>query len=280
MRRSWLTGVSCLTLVLVTSIATAQQSGRRASDSSDRRRIAVVTAEQVLDGDGAVCDATLVPGLRGQLPTVIASVDYSGRRFCNTIVRVLAGTPPSVLQRLPAFNVEDVSSIVRDIDGDTYPELVIPHAWSDYEGANSCQAAMLVVYECSDDTCTDASTRFGSFYSDRLQELDERLQLNENVASIESAHRSERPCLLMERDKIVRMVGTDPHAGLSLAEQWAGSSDQYLRKKAVAVFADIADEAGQKGLEKLSKDADRGVADLARTALQRIRSFKVVLSPL
>ena len=134
---------------------------------------------------------------------------------------------------------------------------------------------MFVVYQCSDDACTDASTRFGSFYLDRVQELNERLQqLNEKVASIENASRSQRPCLLMERDKILRMIGTDRHAGLSVAEQWTRSADPYLRKKAAAVFADIGDEAAQRGLEALSKDVDRGVADMALTTLKQIRAAK------
>ena len=43
----------------------------------------------------------------------------------------------------------------------------------------------------------------------------------------------------MERDKILRMLGRDPTAGLQRAREWAASSDPDLIDDASIVFRDI-----------------------------------------
>jgi hypothetical protein len=43
----------------------------------------------------------------------------------------------------------------------------------------------------------------------------------------------------MERDKILRMLGRDPTAGLQQAREWAASSDPDLIDDASIVFRDI-----------------------------------------
>jgi hypothetical protein len=69
----------------------------------------------------------------------------------------------------------------------------------------------------------------------------------------------------MERDKLLRLLGMG-RAGFEQAEGWMKSADVSLRRKAVAVFADINDvEAGQR-LEVLSRDPDTSVAGEARRA--------------
>jgi hypothetical protein len=43
----------------------------------------------------------------------------------------------------------------------------------------------------------------------------------------------------MERDKILRVLGRDPAAGLRQAYQWMNSDDPQVLQCAIATFADI-----------------------------------------
>lgn len=45
--------------------------------------------------------------------------------------------------------------------------------------------------------------------------------------------------LTMERDKILRMIGRDPDAGLQQAREWMKSPDAALVEDAITVFRDI-----------------------------------------
>ncbi len=44
------------------------------------------------------------------------------------------------------------------------------------------------------------------------------------------------------RDKIIRFIGQDNHAGFERAKEWAKSPYTYLRQNAIVVFGDIKDD--------------------------------------
>jgi hypothetical protein len=55
----------------------------------------------------------------------------------------------------------------------------------------------------------------------------------------------------MERDRIRRMLGGPPEAGLDTAEQWASSRDALLQNHAAAVFVDIGTPRAKADLAKM-----------------------------
>jgi len=111
------------------------------------------------------------------------------------------------------------------------------------------------VYRLRDGKYVEASRDFPSFYEKQvLPQLDKAIiQARHNVAAprpagissgdpwVEYKIRQERylAALIMARDKILRIIGRDPSAGLAQAREWMASSDPVLVDDAKAVFEDI-----------------------------------------
>src|SRR3954447_12430688 len=113
-----------------------------------RGGVTVCSAAEVdLDGDG-----------RREL---VASVDYSGRRFCNTLAVVEKGSSP-VPQVTHTWEMDDVrDSIMQDADGSLV--LVVPTALTDYEGAE-CIAVWQRLFRLQHSMLVDVSTSYPDFY--------------------------------------------------------------------------------------------------------------------
>jgi hypothetical protein len=109
------------------------------------------------------------------------------------------------------------------------------------------------VYRLRDGKYVEASRDFPNFYEKQvLPQLDKAIaKARHDVAAPrptpaydphgEEAHRPERylAALIMARDKILRVIGRDPSAGLAQAREWMASSDPVLVDDAKAVFEDI-----------------------------------------
>ena len=90
--------------------------------------------DQVVIG-GSVCDVGLLPASKRRKETIVAVIDFSGRLFCNTLVRVSWVQPPLLLQEISGWWIGSLTpaavQIIQDIDGDNEPDLVVPTAISD-----------------------------------------------------------------------------------------------------------------------------------------------------
>ena len=216
--------------------------GQLSSEEYDELRAVV---ESVLIA-GSVCDVGLLPASPNRPDTIVAVVDFSGRLFCNTIVRVSRTDPPSILQDISGWWVASLDSggleIIQDVDRDGEAELVVPTAMSDYEGDRVCVATLPYVYRCDADECVDVSRESTEFYRGWQSVVES--QLSDAESSSEEGKRGIIPCIVMARDKVERLVGTNPGAGFDTAERWMGSADPLLQRKAVWVFADIVAETG------------------------------------
>jgi hypothetical protein len=251
-------------LILASPLLHAQAQSQR--PAAPQQGSAQAVAERALDGDGRVCDAVFLQSPPGRSGAVLASVDLSGR-FCNEIVLIQAGDPPSIRQQIPAWGVDSLSSVLRDVDRNGDVELVVPRLLSDYEGAAACMATTPVVYKCSDVACTDVSDQYGGVYAGELESRRRRLAAVENKGPDEDAR--EIPCLVMAIDKLQRVLGMNPHAGFEVAEEWMRSADPLVRRRAASVFSDIDDAPSRQRLEVLANDADPRVASAARVFLAR-----------
>jgi hypothetical protein len=250
-----------LAMVIGAAEGVAQQSEPRLA------RLKAI-AEQAVSGKGSsVCDARELPGNTGRPPMIVASLDTSGRHFCNEIVLIRNGVPPTVVQDIEAWWADDLSTVVRDLRGTGDFELVVPQAISTYQGARACIATFPVVYTCSASACVDSRSQFVDFYTQTLSELQQELATLVKKGPDQDTRRA--PCATMEADKVRRLLGIDARAGFETARQWMKSSDPSLREHAVAVFADINDAASRERLKTLAADPDPGVAVTARNYLRR-----------
>ena len=189
----------------------------------------------------SICDVGLLPASPRRPATIVAVVDYSGRLFCNYVVRVADSDPPLLLQELTGWWVASLDSpdgpVVRDVNGDGEADLVVPGAVSDYESDRRCVATVPFVYRCGPERCVDASGAAPAFYASFRQRLAARAR--ELEASSDAAGRDELSCLALAAAKAERLQGGNPRAGLGLAEQWMDDADPARRRKAVWILADI-----------------------------------------
>lgn len=196
---------------------------------------------KVKEGGGSVCSATVVDLSGRRSYSILASIDWSGRGFCNE-VRVFDKGPDGIVnQQFEAWNASDVRKLIVDLGAPGEKQLAIPRGYSQYSGAR-CQATWTVIYRERDGKMADDSASFGAFYQDRLRTLQDRLDHGE----------AEPECIQMEVDKIKRFLGISPTAGFGLAQEWIQSGDASLRTKAIVVFGDIGDEPSRQELRKLS----------------------------
>ena len=207
--------------------------------------------DQVVIG-GSVCDVGLLPASKRRKETIVAVIDFSGRLFCNTLVRVSWVQPPLLLQEISGWWIGSLTpaavQIIQDIDGDNEPDLVVPTAISYYEGTRACTATLPFVYSCSAERCIDVSDQSPEFYRTWQDSLISELLKSE--ASSSGAQRDNIPCLVMAIDKSQRLVGMNPKAGLSTAKQWARSTDLFLQRKAVWILSDIYVATGDSSVLK------------------------------
>ena len=207
--------------------------------------------DQVVIG-GSVCDVGLLPASKRRKETIVAVIDFSGRLFCNTLVRVSWVQPPLLLQEISGWWIGSLTpaavQIIQDIDGDNEPDLVVPTAISYYEGTRACTATLPFVYSCSAERCSDVSDQSPEFYRTWQDSLISELLKSE--ASSSGAQRDNIPCLVMAIDKSQRLVGMNPKAGLSTAKQWARSTDLFLQRKAVWILSDIYVATGDSSVLK------------------------------
>lgn len=201
---------------------------------------------------------------------LVASVDYSGRRFCNTIFVVTRTPGRFKVHRLAIRTlVEDVESVIVSLTGEGRRHLVIPELLSGYAGGDHCMATWPVIYTWDGTRFARHRRAFLSFYAQYLQRLDGRIaRLTQSGADLDIT----LSCLYMEHDKILRALGTDPKAGFERSLLWIRSETQALRRKAIDVFTDIADDQSIAELRRVEHDRDPIVAEEAKNALASIAS--------
>ena len=209
--------------------------------------------------EASVCSATFADLAGDGSYQLIASIDQSGRMFCNQVVvfrKTHTGFKSAMLE---TWWLDDVSKYVEDLRGDGRKELLVPQSLTFYAGAK-CMAAWTRVFRIIDGSLSDVSSEFPNFYSGRLNELRHNLRKDSE----------DSVCLEIEADKIKRVMGTVPDAGLAQALHWMKSDDPSLRLKAVVVLSDIGGPASLDALRKASQDKDPVVSDAAKMLLAQI----------
>jgi len=185
---------------------------------------------------------------------LVTTLDLSGRSFFDYLAVYERDNRGEV--SVQWFSEETaigkLSDVVRDLDGDGRMELIIPTLFpSGAYGAGSVSGVWPAVYKLKNGSYVEASSEFGSFYDteilpDLLKDIAEaRVKARRSVAYV--------PKLIswtLEKDKILRVLGRDPTAGLDEARGWVGSDNPNLASAGNAVLREISGQADKAGREK------------------------------
>ena len=127
-----------------------------------------------------------------------------------------------------------LSETVRDLNGDGKDELVI---WTDLAEKGSWMPMAETprwpaVYRLADGKYIEASREFADFYD---TEILPKLEVEISKAPTQEASAE----LILQKNKILRVLGRDPSAGLKQAFDWTSSGDPQLLQCAIATFRDV-----------------------------------------
>jgi hypothetical protein len=150
-------------------------------------------------------------------------------------------------------------SSIRDMDGDGKKEIIVS-SYLDPEGRLGADAAWPQVYRLQGEKYVPASKDFPEFYDREILP-----DLDKEIAETPQAEETRVAALEMARDKIQRVLGRDPNAGLGKAQQWATSRNLEIIGYARDVFLDIG---GHEAEANAAKQAWKQALQRQREAAQ------------
>jgi len=207
------------------------------------------------DVPARLCGVHRVPVANGTETLFVVVEMLNGRDYCNYVQIVRATPTPVVIQTLRPYG-DTFEALVRDLDNDGDPELVVTTLLDDFGYA--CKVVVPVVYKCAMSGCSDQSGRYADFFFKLLENA------VYSIAEKTSAGDFDITCDVIRRDKILRLLGRDKRAGLARAREWATSRDWQTRQKAAFVASDIDDPGAAELLDSLAVDKDEAVRQYAR----------------
>jgi hypothetical protein len=230
-------------------------------DPIERRAIeTALSARNLLDGN-RLCGVGRIPVGSEAKTLFVVSIEENGR-YCNTVAVVRGGPEPEAIQTFQATGGANIlDDLLRDLDNDGVPELVFRRYVASF--SSECVVVVPVVYKCTANGCSDQSPLFADFFVKELDNLHNRIAVLTRTSGADSS------CLVIERDKILRQLGSDKLAGLPIARRWAQSDDPIARQKAAFVAGDIDDPAAANLLDQLLADQNKTVANQAEQGIRK-----------
>jgi hypothetical protein len=174
---------------------------------------------------------------------LLTLLDFSGRGVIN-IVTIYSRGPAGKIksQEIFGWHLDSLGRRLRDLNGDGKDELIVPTeiaapgTWFPSMDTPTWPA----VYELEGGRYVDGSRDFPNFYNTEiLPALDKSVARLQHEAGVDSGFGDALAQKILERDKILRVLGRNPTAGLSQAYVWMNSDDPQLLQCAVATFRDI-----------------------------------------
>jgi hypothetical protein len=130
----------------------------------------------------------------------------------------------------------DLKDTIRDLNGDGKKELIL-NAYVDganYEGITP-EPVWPQVYRLENGKYVEASRDFPNFYDNEvLPDLDKEIIKEQGDGDQETA-----ATRIMGKDKILRVLGRNPVAGVDHAREWMNSDNMHVVLDAVRTFRDI-----------------------------------------
>lgn len=135
----------------------------------------------------------------------------------------------------------DLKKTVRDLNGDGKDELIL-YSYLDSDGYRGAQPTPMwpKVYRLQNGKYIEANVDFPDFYTDEvLPQVDKEISNAQRLWPPGSPGEAGVAVLEMQRDKILRMLGRNPTAGLEQARGRANSQNLQLVENAIVVFRDM-----------------------------------------
>ena len=250
-----------ISVALLIGLVLTSPAGAQAAPLSDDDRARVNAVLAADDGFGKLCDGVVLPG---SPRTAVVSVDYSGRHFCNQVMRIRLSGRPTIVDAFDSYAVDEVAAIVRSASPNGRVDIALPREFTDAGDRSQCRAVVSVLLRCDRSRCAETSPR--RFLTEQIAQRERALaRLTDSGEELATGRRA---CLTAERDKLLRMSGQDRTAGVTQADEWRGSSDRFLRRMAIFVYLDVGDARSKQKLRELARDPDPSVSALARTWLE------------
>jgi hypothetical protein len=169
-------------------------------------------------------------------------IDESERGYFNELDIYSPGSADELkIQEIEGWEMGPFKKMVRDLNGDGVDELVIPKefgggTWQPTAGTPGWPA----VYRLENGRYVEDSRDFPSFYDNEiLPRLNQEIGDAEARITREPFQAATVAVAEMTRDKILRVLGRNPVAGLNHAYQWMNSNNPILMQCAMATFGDI-----------------------------------------
>lgn len=172
----------------------------------------------------------------------LVTIQDVSRRFFNALViyrRDRSGKVSS--QEIRGWMIGRLTSVVRDLDHDGRDELVIPTLFPPGAyGAGVVSARWPAIYRLNDGRYVEASNRFASFYdAEVLPRLNNDIAKSRGKIAEGFRYQHTLAAQTLEKDKILRVLGREPRAGLAEAREWISGDDLRLASVGIAVLQDI-----------------------------------------
>ena len=176
----------------------------------------------------------------------------------------------------------DMPKVIQDINGDGHDELIIPRMFYDPAGGDPA-SVWPAVYRQEGGAYIEASRDFPKFYDEQvLPRIGQELQqATKDVAALPKQEGAapgrdtvlqrrrvvnQEMVLIMTRDKILRVLGRDPTAGLTQARAWIAGTDARPAA-AYRVIKDIGDH--EADLDAAKRAILKSVAPSLRASTER-----------
>ena len=170
---------------------------------------------------------------------LVATMDVNGREFFNTLI-IFRRDPASKVtaEKLEGWMIPDLQDVIRDLNRNGQDEFIIPTVLESFSTADTI--TWPAVYRLEKGKYVEASRDFSGYYdSDVLPHLDREIQSLQSEKSAGSAPQEELAAPIMVRNKILRVLGREPTAGLQQAYEWMKTDDPKLLLDAAATLKDI-----------------------------------------
>jgi hypothetical protein len=171
---------------------------------------------------------------------LVATMDVNGRAFFNALFIFWRDSSGKVTTReIDGWMISNLHVVIRDLNGDGRDELIVPTVLVQYNTAETTTWPM--VYRLEKGKYIEASREFSAFYDNEvLPKLNSEMSQYQAKATKAGPTNGWNPAwLIMVRDKILRVLGRDPTAGLQQAYQWMNTDDPHLLQDAAVNFHDI-----------------------------------------
>lgn len=201
-------------------------------------------------------------------PTLIVTVDDSGRGYFNEIYLIQRSPAGFASQDLQTHNLKKLESAIRDLNADGKQELIIPKPITTHVNADIGIASYLAIYTYVSGRWADRSSSYSTFYRENVvPNLKQQLAEIKTSTSKSTNSKYAEDLLQIALARAVDLSKGTKHEQLNQGLSLVNDPDPVRRQFAVDVLTDTSDSSAVSALMKLANDSDPTVAASAKPSL-------------